>query len=886
VAESVPVPLKAGDLLGPYEIGALLGAGGMGEVYRARDTRLDRTVAIKVLPAALAADHQFRERFEREARAISALEHPNVCALYDVGEKDGTSFLVMQYLEGETLADRLTKGGLPLEQTLQYAMQIADALDRAHRAGIVHRDLKPGNIMVTKSGAKLLDFGLAKASAPISGAGLSMLPTTPPGLTAQGTILGTLQYMAPEQLEGKEADARTDIFAFGAVVYEMLTGKKAFEGKSQASLISAIMSAQPPAPSSLQPLAPVALDQVVVRCLAKDADDRWQSARDIKLQLAGITESPSTPGPPAAMPIQSRERIAWAVGALALLGLAVAAGVLASRRAPAASLQAAQFVILPPENARFANDVSGHAIAPDGRQLVFGAARADGARLLWVRPLDSLTARPLPGTEDGNAPFWSPDSKSIGFFANGKLKRVDLAGGPPQTLADASFALGGTWNQDGVIVYAPNLANPLFRIPASGGTPTPVTSFDERTHETIHASPSFLPDGRHFLLYVQSNELGVYAGSLDSKEIKQVVRSDAAGTYAPPGYLLFLRGSTLMAQPFDAVRLAVSGSPQRVVDQVWRFITQAGFSVSNNGTLVVRPTAPLQTELVWVDRLGKRIAVVAPPGDYGEIALSPDENRVAFSRAESAAPDIWLRDLQRRVTSRFTLNPGVDNVPIWSPDGRTVAFASDHQGGLDIYQRPSNAGGSEEPLLPLKASPIMFPSDWSSDGRYLTYYRTDQKTQNDVWILPLFGDRKPMALLHGEFNESQSQFSPDVKWIGYVSDESGSPQVYVQSFPTLTGKWQVSTDGGTQPKWRRDGKELFYLARDRKLMAVTIKAGGTFEADAPRPLFETRLEVGDLRQTYAVSADGNRFLLNAPIETSAPPLTVVLNWPALLTTVP
>jgi Tol biopolymer transport system component len=854
----------------------------MGEVYRARDTRLDRTVAIKVLPASVAADPQFRERFGREARAISALDHPHICALYDVGEKDGTSFLVMQYLEGETLADRLTKGGLPLDQGLQYAMQIADALDRAHRAGIVHRDLKPGNIMLTKSGAKLLDFGLAKASAPITGAGLSMLPTTPPALTARGTILGTLQYMAPEQLEGKEADTRTDIFALGAVIYEMLTGKKAFEGKSQASLISAIMSSQPGVLSSLQTLAPAALDQLVGRCLAKDPEDRWQSSRDIQMQLAWIVGSESKLGQPVVVQKRSRDRMAWAVAALALLGLAVAAGALAWRPAPITPADPVQFVILSPQNTRFTSEVSGHAVSPDGRQIVFSAARVDGVRPLWVRPLDSLTARPLAGTDEGGAPFWSPDSKSIGFFAGGKLKRVDLAGGPPQTLADASLGLGGTWNQEGVIVYGPNLASTLFRVPAAGGAPSPATSFNERTHETSHSVPFFLPDGRHFLFFAESRESGLYVGSLDSKDVKLVLRTETGGAYSPPGYLLFLRDSSLMAQPFAADELSASGSPERVLEQVWRFINFGGFSVSTNGTLVIRPAAPSQTELVWVDRSGRRVAVAAPPGEYGDIALSPDENQVAFDRSESGAPDVWLLDLRRSVTSRFTFAPMVDNVPLWSPDGHMVAFAAARGRGLNIHQRPSNASGPDEVLLTLDAPPIMFPSDWSSDGRYLTYYRTDLKTQNDVWVLPLFGDRKPLPVLNGEFNESQSQFSPDVKWIAYVSDESGSPQVYVQSFPTLTGKWQISTNGGTQPRWRRDGKELFYLARDRKLMAVTIKAGATFEADAPRPLFETRLEVAEFRQAYAASADGNRFLLNIPVETSAPPLTVVLNWPALL----
>jgi serine/threonine protein kinase len=883
--------LVAGSLLGPYEILAPLGAGGMGEVYRARDTRLDRTVAVKVLAAQLAADPKFHERFDREARAISALDHPHICALYDVGEQSGTSFIVMQYLEGETLADRLTRGPLPLDQGLQYAIQIADALDKAHRAGIVHRDLKPGNIMLTKSGVKLLDFGLAKSARPIAGAGLSMLPTTPPGLTAEGAILGTLQYMSPEQLEGRETDARTDIFAFGAVVHEMLTGKRAFEGRSQASLISAIMSSQPAAVSSWQTLAPAALDHLVGRCLAKDVEDRWQSAHDLKLQLAWIVHSgtsrsvPSTLStPPTEVSRRSRERVAWVTAALALLGLVGMSAALLWLRSPDAPASASQFMIVAPESARFTSDISGQAVSPDGRQVVFSAARADGPPLLWLRPFDSVTARSLVGTESGGAPFWSPDSQSIGFFAQGKLKRIDVDGGSLQTLADAPLGLGGTWSQKGVIVFGPNLASPLFRVPATGGTPMPVTRLDQRSREYVHANPFFLPDGTHFLFFVASRETGVYVASLDSQEVKQVLRTDTAGAYAPPGYLVFVRGTTLMAQPFDVKSLSTHGEPSRVLEQVSRFINTAGFSVSKTGVLLIRPATSFQTELVWSNRLGTRLGVVAPPGEYGNIALSPDESQVAFDRTEPsmAAADVWIMDLRRRSTSRLTSHPSVDNVPVWSADGQVVAFASERGGGLDIYQRPANQSEPDQPLLKLNAPPIMFPADWSSDGRYLMYYRTDPKNQNDLWVLPLFGDRKPYALLQTEFNEWQGQFSPDGKWIAYVSDQSGTPQVYVQAFPKQTGTWPISTAGGMQPRWRRDGGELFYLAPDRKVMAVTVKAGATFEADTPRPLFETTLDVTQFRQTYAISADGQRFLLNAAIETDAPPLTVVLNWPALL----
>jgi eukaryotic-like serine/threonine-protein kinase len=877
--------LASGSLLGPYEILAPAGAGGMGEVYRARDTRLDRTVAIKVLPAEFSADPQFRERFDREARAIAALEHPHICALYDVGLQDGTSFLVMQYLEGETLADRLTRGPLPLDQAIHHAIQIADALDKAHRAGIVHRDLKPGNIMLTKSGVKLLDFGLAKASTRIASAGLSMLPTTPPALTAEGAILGTLQYMAPEQLEGRDTDERTDIFAFGAVVYEMVTGKRAFEGRSQASLISSIMSSQPPAVSSWQAVAPAALDHVVARCLAKDAENRWQSAHDLKLQLewilhAGTATPVVTPSAPDSR--KSRERIAWAIAFIAALGLAAVSGAWLWQRSREVPAPVSQLMIVAPVDARFAFDIFGQAISPDGRYVVFSAARSTGTSLLWLRPFDSATPRPLPGTDDGTAPFWSPDGRSIGFFAQGKLKRVDLESGSPQILADAPYGMGGTWSPNGVIVFAPNLASALMRVSAAGGTVMPVTHFNKNTQEYVHSNPFFLPDGTHFLFYVASQEPGAYVGSLESQEVKLVARTDSAAVYAPPGYLLFANGTTLMAQPFDAESLSTRGDPSRVFEQVSRFITAAGFSVSNSGVLLIRPATPLDTELAWFDRQGMRLGAVAPPGQYLDIALSPDENQIAFDRVEGAAPDVWIMDLRRRATSRLTSNPSVDNVPVWSADGRVVAFASERGSGLDIYQRPVNQSEPDQPLLKLNVPPIMFPSDWSSDGRYLMYYRTDPKNKNDVWVVPLFGERTPFAVLQSEFNEWQAQFSPDGKWIAYVSDQSGIPQVYVQAFPTQTGTWPISVAGGTQPRWRRDGSELFYLAPDRKLMAVAVKAAATFEADSPRPLFETTLDTTQFRQTYAVSNDGKRFLLNAMIETSAPPLTVVQNWPALL----
>jgi eukaryotic-like serine/threonine-protein kinase len=877
--------LAAGARLGPYEIQSPLGSGGMGDVYRATDTRLDRTVAIKVLAASLATDRQFRDRFDREARAVSALDHPHICALYDVGEHDGTSYLVMQYLEGETLEARLTRGALPLDQALQYAIQVADALDKAHRAGIVHRDLKPGNIMLTKAGAKLLDFGLAKATAPLGAAsGLSMLPTTPPGLTAQGTILGTFQYMAPEQLEGKEADARTDLFAFGAVLYEMLTGSRAFGGASHASLISAIMSSQPPPVSAAQRLSPAELDHLIARCLAKDPDDRWQSARDVELQLAWIAETPPQPSSPTARSKSPLERLVWALAGLALVALIAAiVTTLVARRAPAARAEPVQFAMLPPDKASFSPDLDAQAVSPDGRQIAFVASGSAGTPQLWIRPLDSMNARTLAGTEGAAHPFWSPDSRSVGFFAAGKLKRIDVEAGPPQTLADAPFPMGGSWNGDGVILFGRAIGSPLYRVSAGGGATTPATHLDQNGIAS-HGAPSFLPDGRHFFFVAGTGPTSgsVYVGSLDSSDVKLILRSNSAAVYSPAGYVLFLRESTLMAQRFDLETLSTRGEAVAVAEGVGRFFVAISYVVSDNGILIYRHAATQQTRLAWVDRSGRPQASGAPAGVYDEMSLSPDDMRVTFARPGQNGTDVWLTDLERRITSRFTFRPPLNNVPIWSPDGRQIIFASARDGHLDFYQRAADASGPDELLLKVNAQPILFPSDWSADGRFLTYYRTDPKTQLDIWTLSLGGDRRPVPFLHGDFNESQGQFSPDGRWLAYVSDESGNQQVYVQSFPALGGQRQISTEGGTQPRWRRDGKELFYLAPDRKMMAVTVKTGATFDADAPRVLFQTELNVPALRQSYAVSADGQRFLLNTSADAGPPPMTVVLNWPALL----
>jgi eukaryotic-like serine/threonine-protein kinase len=882
--------LASGTRLGPYEILAPIGAGGMGEVYRARDTRLERTVAVKVLSDQLSKTEEVRQRFEREAKTISQLSHPHICALYDVGREGETEYLVMEYLEGETLSDRLAKGPLPLEQTIRYGVEMADALDKAHRQGIVHRDLKPGNVMLTKSGVKLLDFGLAKVMTATAPAGsLTALPTQA-GLTQEGTILGTFQYMAPEQLEGKEADRRTDIFAFGAVLYEMATGRKAFSGASQALLISEIMRNDPPPLSSVRPMSPPALDRVVKKCLAKDPEDRWQNAADLGSELQWIGESGSQAG--VAAPVvarrKSRERLAWAMTAVASL-VALAAVMAALRyadRARALSRSTRSSIVLPEKTA-----LRGLALSPDGRRLVVVARDSSGRNLLWVRSLDSLAVQPLAGTENPSFPFWSPDSRSIGFFADGKLKRIDASGGPPQTLCDVPVSRGGTWNRTGDILFSPVPDGPLYRISASGGRPSQLTRFDAARGETSHRWPFFLPDGRHFLYLVASfggerEKTGIYVGSLDSKEEKFLVRANSSLAYAPPGYLLFFRERNLMAQRFDAKTFRITGDPILVAEQI-QFFPQtyfATFSVSDNGAVVYQDrSAAGVSQLAWFDRSGKQTGTLGTPGDQANPRISPNGKRVALDIVDPQTGniDIWIYESSGGIPRRVTSNPAIDAGPIWSPDGSRIVFTSLRKGHPDLYQKSSSGAGSEEMIL--QSQGTKYPNDWSPDGRFILYRAIEGRANPKLWALPV-GDRKPTPVIDATFGVSQGQFSPDGRWMAYASNESGKWEIYVAPFPGPGGNWKVSSAGGSEPRWRRDGKELFYLAPDGKLMSVDVKEGTTFDAEAARPLFETRLRQpissADLF-SYDVSVDGQHFLLNTDVgEVTSSPLTAVLNWTA------
>ena len=884
--------LSAGTRLGPYEILAPVGAGGMGEVYRARDTRLERTVAVKILPAHLSTSEEVRQRFEREAKTISSLSHPHICALYDVGNQDGTEYLVMEFLEGETLTDRLSRGALPAEQVLRYGIEIADALDKAHRQGIVHRDLKPGNIMLTKSGVKLVDFGLAKlAAVGPANTSVSILPTQAGlNLTQEGTILGTFQYMAPEQLEGKEADARSDIFAFGAVLYEIATGQKAFAGKSQASLIASILSAEPPAISTVSPMTPPALDRVVKTCLAKEPDDRWQTAHDVMLQLKWIAEGGSQAGVPAPLVARrkSRERLAWSIAAILALATIGLAAFSLSR--PRTVPRAVRSSILPPEKTtyHFIGDAGGPpAVSPDGLQIVFTARDSSGKADLWVRSLDNAMARELAGTNGAMYPFWSPDSRHIGFFAGAKLKKIDAAGGPALVLCDAADGRGGAWNRDGVILFEPHFREPLSRVAATGGRPEPVTKFDESRKETTHRFPAFLPDGKHFLYEAGSHSVGteselhsICMGSLTGEPPKHLVNARSKGLYAA-GHLLFVRQRTLMAQPFDTASGKLSGDPFPIVGNVQEdpgFFT-AVFSVSDNGVLAYQEGGGSvdQFQLTWFDRAGKKVDTVGQKGNVFSPRISHDGRRVVFAVGDPG--DVWIEDFARKVSTRLTFNAADDSYPVWSPDDRRIVFLSERSGGGDIYGKSSSGTGSDELLL---SSPLgKLPRCFSPDGRLLLFETLNPKTKSDQDVLSL-ADRKVTPFLHSEFDEAQGDLSPDGRFVAYSSNESGRFEIYVQPFPGPGGKWQVSTGGGATPAWRRDGKELFYIAPDHKLMAVAVKTGATFEAEAPQPLFETRVRE-DPDRHYDVSADGQRFLIvTAAGDESTPPISLVQNWTVLL----
>src|SRR6266403_4820232 len=838
--------LLPGTKLGPYEIGAALGAGGMGEVYRALDTRLDRTVAIKILPEQLSADPVGKQRFEREAKTISRLNHPHICVLHDVGSHDGIDYLVMECVEGETLAKRLEKGPLPLEQVLKYGMQIADALDKAHRSGVVHRDLKPGNIMLTSTGAKLLDFGLAKPAAPLASvATLTAMAVKQSPATEQGAIVGTFQYMSPEQVEGRELDGRSDIFSLGAVLYEMVTGKRAFEGKSQLSVASAILEKEPETISAAKPMTPPALEHAVKKCLSELPDERWQSASDLASELKWIAESGSQTGVAGRAPV-GRTKWQRASGLLAatFFLLAAAGGAAwwkeSNRRVPP------MYFHSPVPFA--ANDL---ALSPDGRTLAIVAYSAQANNyVLWTNEVGGRQTNSLAGTQGASYPFWSPDGKFIGFFADGKLKKVDASGGQTQVLCDAPNGRGGAWNRDGVIVFTPDALQGLFRVSSWGGSPVELTKPDGSRFQASHRWPVFLPDGKHFL-YLASNFSGqleynaIFLGSLDSQETRLLVNTSANAAYAEPGYLLYLRDSTLVAQPFDRRGYVLSGEPHTLNDDVLYtpLVDRAVFSVSSGAVLVTQTgKGAALSQLMWFDRSGKPAGTVGVPGSYNNVRLSPDGRRIATDQTDTDGRniDIWVHELVRGTVTRLTFDPSLDEAPDLGPGLLANAW------------------------------------DWSRDGKYALI-----RKGIELWYFS-WSERVAKPLLQAKWTVRNAQFSPDGRWVAYASNETGRMEIYVSAFPTANGKWQLSSAGGQEPRWRRDGKELFYLSAEGKMMAVTVNTGAGFEAGSPVALFQPHRRQPVSAQdffSYDVSGDAQRFLIATRVdEANAAPPSVFLNW--------
>ncbi len=911
-----------GRTIAHYKVTAKLGAGGMGEVYRATDTKLGRDVALKVLPHQFAADAQRMQRFQREAQVLASLNHPNIAAIYGLEEaRSGTGLqpvqpgaqaaslrhfaLAMELVQGPTLAERIARGAMGLEEALPIARQMAEALEYAHEHGVIHRDLKPANIKLTQDGhVKILDFGLAKALTEEAPAyDIHSSPTLSIAATSAGLILGTAAYMSPEQARGKPVDKRADIWSFGVVLYEMLTGRPMFTGETATDVLAAVVRAEPDwgaMPAEL----PRGIRELLRRCLTRDEKRRLRDIGEARILLDA--KWPPADGPPeAAPPVAARKGggLVWKVTAAVLLVgvLGLAAAVTSYWRA-ARDVQTLRANILPPEGTAFG--VGGGAggpvvVSPDGKRLAF-VGTGGGKRMLWVRELSSMKAQMLSGTEEAAHPFWSPDSRSIGFFTPGKLKRIDAAGGPTLTVCDipaGAGSRGGTWSRDGVILFAPSTTSPIFRAPANGGTSTPATQLDAAQRIGTHRWPFFLPDQRHFLYLarasgpggsVQSGAEGIYVASLDGRVNKLLVRAVSSVAYAS-GHLLFVRDGMLMAVAFDLARLEVAGDAFPLVDQVQYDLafSLGAFSVSQNGVLTYHSGGELQADskLLWMDRSGKELGQLGDPAMYYDARILPDGRQVAVSLYDplNRNIDLWIYDVPRGLRTRFTFDPAIDRFSVWSPDGSRVVFGSSRTGQYDIYVKPAGGAGTEELLL-TRPRVNLYPTDWSPDGQFVMFFNSDPKTGNDLWVLPMTGERKPVPFMVTIFNETDGRFSPDGKWIAYVSNESGADQVYVAPFPGPGGKWQVSTAGGSRPFWRGDGREIVYLAADDRLMATQVNTrGANFEAGATRALFDAKPQrfVTFFPSLYASTRDAQRFLVNtARAPASTAPVTLVVNWPA------
>ncbi len=860
--------LAPGLRLGPYEIIGLVGSGGTGEVYRARDLRLGRIVALKLFNT----DHEpapgHDARLREEARAIGSLAHPRICALHDISEHSGRTFLVMEFIEGETLAERLVRGRLPVTEALEYAIQILEGLDHAHHRQVVHGDLKPSNVMITSGGIKLLDFGLARLRA--SAAGLEEAPLSSTA-TAAGRFEGTVPYMAPEQLEAGVVDERSDIFAFGATFFEMLTGRRAFDSVTPAGTVAAILERQPVWPPRAQVEYPEAFELLVMTCLTKNADRRWQVARDLELQLRNFRR------PVDREPVNARRfgkgRTA-VLAASALVTLAVAWYAMSG----AALRPRMQFVIEPPPQSAFASG----AISPDGRQLAFFRVDAHDESELWTRPLDSLDARRVAGSRGAAWQFWSPDGKAIGFFAGRRLKTIPASGGAPVDLASAPAAFGASWGLDGSIIYAPAAQGGLYRVASTGGPSTQLTAPIAASGEISHRWPHFLPDGRRYLFLSWHREparRALYVGFLNGEAPKRLGSIESAAVFAPPHYVLWTAGGTLFARRLDLEKLEFTGSAQSLASGV-NHGTNFGWnavSASRDGAVVYQSLSPSATQPTWFNRAGERIGAASDEGSYGDFNLASDERRLALtSKTPDGQSGVWQLDLQRAVLSYFAVDSPAA-APIWSPDGETIIFAKHFQGAFRLFRKPS-AGGSEEPVLATDHSRMplggkQIPSDWSTDGRLILF-----EEDGDICMLSLGKGTEPRVLVRGPAHETQGRLSPDLKWVAFSSDASGRREVYIAWLSNPERRWQVSAQGGRDPLWRIDGREMFYVADDGTLMAVALRSRGeTFEAAVPVPLFKLRVDPLSSR-AFAATHDGQRFLVNHLVQPPVPRTTIIFNW--------
>lgn len=898
--------LKEGTTLGRYEIRSLLGAGGMGEVYRAYDPKIAREVAIKVLPADFASDSDRVERLEREAQAAGSLSHPNILGIYDIDSQDGTYFVVSELLVGEELRDRLNDGHIPLRKTIDYAQQIVSGLAAAHERGVIHRDLKPENLFITKDDrVKILDFGLAKLrESPTNLHGSE--DATRKALTDPGVVMGTVGYMSPEQVRGHAADQRSDIFSFGVILYEMLTGRRAFGGgDSVVETMHSILKDDVPEFEESAARVPPSVEKLMRRCLEKNPDHRFHTAHDLGFALDAVSSPTSSSGSGLTIaatalkddaPVSRSSWLgyaAWGIAALCLIA-AVGFATLYFRRGQT-HVDAMRFAIPPPDKNLF-ND--GFALSPDGKSMAFIARGSLGETTLWVRSLNSVPPRQLSGTDGAVFPFWSPDGKTIGFFSQGKLRKIEAAGGPPQSLADTTAdPRGGTWAPDGTIVFSPTTLSPLMRVSSSGGSVSEVTKLNESMAQSSHRWPMMLPDGKHFLYFGRGGAIekqGVYAASLDDPEPKFIIPSQVAGSYTEAdgiGYLLFVREKVLMIQRFDAAKLELSGDAVPLVERILAYPGEVGPTAyvavsAAAGNLAYRTGDSQTTRLTWYDRGGKALEAINEPGAYHEPQLTSDGTKVLYSRNDTTGPqDVYLQDLVRGNTTRLTFDSASDSTAIFSPDGTQFVFFSNRGGKTGVYRKASNGAGDEVTVW-IDPNGI-YPDSWSPDGKFVMCDRNgDAHTKVDLWLLPVDGG-DPILYLASEFEEGHAQFSPDGRWVAYTSNLTGKPEVYIESYPRGNGKWQISTTGGDSPQWRRDGKEIFYLAPDNNMMSVTINvtAAGV-EASRPAILFPTSAPQGaitDDKNNFAVTADGQKFLINTlSNSTNAEPITLVLNWGAEL----